>query len=59
MDLLKNTFPLDGKKLMVCTSQKIHFLSENEAFIEKYVPTTEKKNTFLLDIKVTLGSINI
>ena len=59
MDLLKNTFPLDGKKLMVCTSQKIHFLSGNEAFIEKYVPTTEKQNTFLLDIKVTLGSINI
>ena len=24
-DSLKNTFPLDGKKLMVCTSQKIRF----------------------------------
>ena len=41
-DSLKNTFPLDGKKLMVCTSQKTRFTTRNEAFVEKYVPTIRK-----------------
>ena len=41
-DSLKNTFPLDGRKLMFVLARKPVSTTRNEVFIEKYVSTIRK-----------------
>ena len=51
-DLLKNTFPLDGKSLWFLLAGKSVCTTQNEAFIEKYVSTIQKNCFFWKNIEI-------